>query len=151
MTAVFHARSEGGFVLGARTSSGLVRVRKRAVEVGVEPVLSDLTLQTPEGPLRLGPGDVVLDDGEGRRWGMSRQRLTARYEPLDALGKRWRSLPVSAQALRMTQDFEVRFVDDAACLRGVSGDWLLDYGDGSLGIVAAEVFDVSYDIVGAAP
>jgi len=37
--------------------------------------------------------------------------------------------------------------DGISQLHGDRGDWLVDYGDGNLGIVAAEVFESMYEIV----
>ena len=34
-----------------------------------------------------------------------------------------------------------------ATLRGHAGDWLVDYGDGSLGIVARDIFATTYEIL----
>lgn len=146
----FFARADAGFVLSPTQHPGLARVCKRPVDVRVDPVLAPLQLQTPEGPLSLLPGDVVLDDGAGHRWGMSRAQLLRRYEPLDAIGERWRSLPLPAQALQLDQAFEVQLLNQPAVLQGCPGDWLLDYGDGSLGVVAEDVFAHSYERLGAA-
>ena len=33
-------------------------------------------------------------------------------------------------------------------LTGGAGDWLVDYGDGSLGIVSQAIFATTYEIVG---
>ncbi|MDN3544890.1 PGDYG domain-containing protein [Kinneretia asaccharophila] len=144
----FRARAEAGFVLSPAQYPALRRVRKRPVEVMVEPVLRPLQLQTPEGPLQLLPGDVILDDGDGRRWGMSRAQLMRRYDCLDPSGQRWRSRPLQAQALQPAQAFEVQlFLHQSALLQGQPDDWLLDYGDGSLGVVAGDVFALSYEIL----
>jgi hypothetical protein len=49
--------------------------------------------------------------------------------------------------MQMTQPFRVQFIDGVSELEGRPGDWLLDYGDGSLGVVVAEIFVDSYDLV----
>jgi hypothetical protein len=36
---------------------------------------------------------------------------------------------------------------DGERLAGQAGDWLLDYGDANLAIVAAEIFSMTYDVV----
>jgi hypothetical protein len=48
----------------------------------------------------------------------------------------------------MNAPFEVVLADGLSQLRGRSGDWLVDYGDGSLGIVAALIFSQTYEILG---
>ena len=49
-------------------------------------------------------------------------------------------------ALRMTEPFEVLLADGVSRLHGRPGDWLVDYGDGSLGIVTDAIFRVTYEI-----
>jgi len=51
-------------------------------------------------------------------------------------------------ALPMTEPFEVLLADGISKLRGHSGDWLVDYGDGSLGIVSKAIFPTTYEIIG---
>jgi len=48
-------------------------------------------------------------------------------------------------ALRMQEPFEVLLVDGVSRLSGQTGDWLVDYGDGSLGIVSAAIFATTYE------
>jgi hypothetical protein len=48
----------------------------------------------------------------------------------------------------MPAAFEVLLADGMSRLRGQPGDWLVDYGDGSLGIVSRAIFATTYEIVG---
>jgi hypothetical protein len=41
----------------------------------------------------------------------------------------------------------VQLADGVSILRGQPGDWLVDYGDGSLGIVAHDIFSTTYEIL----
>jgi len=43
--------------------------------------------------------------------------------------------------------FEVLLADGVSRLTGQPGDWLVDYGDGSLGIVSQAIFAATYEIV----
>jgi hypothetical protein len=61
---------------------------------------------------------------------------------------RYVSLPNSIMAVPMTGTFEVLLADGVSRLRGRPGDWLVDYGDGSLGIVSKAIFAATYEIVG---
>lgn len=36
--------------------------------------------------------------------------------------------------------------DGTSRLHGAPGDWLIDYGDGTLGVVSAEIFAATYRI-----
>ena len=56
------------------------------------------------------------------------------------------SLPTEVRAIQMSTPFRVRFADGVSELEGRPGDWLLDYGNGSLGVVSADVFADTYDL-----
>ena len=47
----------------------------------------------------------------------------------------------------MEQPFEVLLSDGISRLMGHVGDWLIDYGDGSLGIVSMPIFTKTYEIL----
>jgi hypothetical protein len=47
----------------------------------------------------------------------------------------------------MEQPFEVMLADGVSRLTGHAGDWLIDYGDGSLGIVTQAIFATTYEIL----
>ena len=47
----------------------------------------------------------------------------------------------------MTQLFDVLLADGVSRLNGRAGEWLVDYGDGSLGIVSEAIFASTYRIV----
>jgi hypothetical protein len=61
---------------------------------------------------------------------------------------RYINLPNSIMAVPMPRAFEVLLADGISRLRGQPGDWLVDYGDGSLGIVSQAIFPTTYEIVG---
>jgi len=50
-------------------------------------------------------------------------------------------------AVPMTEEFEVILADGVSRLTGRAGEWLVDYGDGSLGIVSEPVFATTYEII----
>jgi hypothetical protein len=49
-------------------------------------------------------------------------------------------------AVPMTNAFEVLLADGVSRLSGRAGEWLVDYGDGSLGIVSEAIFANTYEI-----
>ena len=51
-------------------------------------------------------------------------------------------------ALRMDRPFEVMLADGVSRLMGHAGEWLIDYGDGSLGIISMPIFDMTYEVLG---
>jgi hypothetical protein len=56
-------------------------------------------------------------------------------------------LPLDVFALPMATPFSVLLADGSSQLAGAAGDWLLDYGDGSLGIVGAGIFTTTYELL----
>ncbi|GHV37481.1 hypothetical protein FACS1894187_14310 [Synergistales bacterium] len=59
----------------------------------------------------------------------------------------YRKIGRSVWALEMDEPFTVEIA--GGVLRGESGDWLLQYGDGEYGIVGGKIFEKTY--VTAAP
>ena len=147
----FRTRTTAGFQLDAARDPRVRLVRKRALRVTVHFASSASRLATPEGTIAVSPGDAIIDDDQGRRWGVDRARFDAKYAPVPPAVRGqagvYTSLPVEALAMQMAQPFRVRFTDGISELEGGPGDWLLDYGDGSLGVVAADAFLNSYDLV----
>jgi PGDYG protein len=60
---------------------------------------------------------------------------------------RYMSLPYHILALQLQQPFDVLLTDEVSKLSGHPGDWLVDYGDGSLGVVAHDIFATTYEIL----
>lgn len=83
---------------------------------------------------------------------MSPGRFGASYRPvpptLPGQPGRYVTLPIQVMAVSMTHPFEVVLSDGRSRLHGKAGDWLVDYGDGSLGIVSKAIFAATYEIVG---
>jgi hypothetical protein len=139
----FAARHQPGPVLDA--AEALLRARKREFIVHVRFAGEAGELQTPEGRVQVQPGDAIVRDDRGRQWRVSRHHFDAKYESID--GERFRSRRVEVKALHMSEPFEVLLADRQSLLRGLSGDWLVDYGDGSLGVVSDTAFSSSYDLI----
>jgi hypothetical protein len=60
----------------------------------------------------------------------------------------YHSLRYRVLALQMDRPFEVLLADGVSRLVGHAADWLIDYGDGSLGIVSKPIFDTTYEVPG---
>jgi len=102
-------------------------------------------LQTPEGRVQVQPGDAIVRDDKGRQWRVSLHHFDAKYERLE--GERYRSRRIEVQARKMNEPFEVLLADQHSLLHGTPGDWLVDYGDGSLGVVSETAFSTSYELL----
>jgi hypothetical protein len=128
-----------------------IAARKLEREVQVRFAATACTVQTPEGLVQAKPGDAILTGAAGETWRVSQARFAHKYRPIAPTLKgeagRYLSLPNRILALQMQEPFEVLLVDGVSRLSGHAGDWLVDYGDGSLGIVSAVIFATTYEIL----
>ncbi len=128
-----------------------VWARKLFHEIQVQFTPVPCTVQSREGVVHARPGDAILTGISGEHWRVSRERFAEKYRPVPptVAGEpgRYASLPYRIMAVPMSEAFEVLLADGVSRLRGSAGDWLVDYGDGSLGIVSPPVFATTYEII----
>jgi hypothetical protein len=109
-------------------------------------------IQTREGLVEARPGDAVITGAAGEHWRVSRAHFPEKYRAVpptvEGQDGKYVSLPNSIMAVPMPEAFEVLLADGVSRLHGQPGDWLVDYGDGSLGIVAPPIFATTYELVG---
>jgi hypothetical protein len=121
-------------------------------EIEVSFTLIACTVQTPEGVVHARPGDAIITGTAGEHWRVSSARFPYKYRPVPPTvageSGRYVSLPNRILAVPMTEAFDVLLADGISRLNGRAGEWLVDYGDGSLGIVSEAVFASTYSIVG---
>jgi hypothetical protein len=121
---------------------------EREIQVEFTPVARTIT--TPEGAIRAQAGDAIVTGSSGEHWPVSRARFAGRYRPvpptLDGEAGRYMSLPNRVIGVPMKEPFEVVLLDGVSRLHGHSGDWLIDYGDGSLGVISPAIFAATYQI-----
>jgi len=113
--------------------------------------LRPCAIQTQEGVVHAQPGDAILTGTVGEQWCMSAKTFKRKYRPvpptLAGEAGRYASLRYRVMCLHMDGPFEVVLADGLSRLDGRAGDWLVDYGDGSLGVVAGSIFAATYEIV----
>jgi hypothetical protein len=135
-------------LIGADPRRVFARKLQREIDVRFTPVAC--TIQTPEGLVHARPGDAIITGTAGEHWRVSRARFTERYRPVPPTqtgeAGRYVSLPNRIVAVPMTEPFEVLLADGISRLTGRAGEWLVDYGDGSLGIVSPDIFATTYEI-----
>lgn len=153
--AVFHSGGEDG--IGARVPPELdrgVRARKRAHPVQVRFAEHGFAVDTLEGVVHAKLGDAIVTGLFGDHWPVSGASFAGKYQAVPPLEMgapgSYLSLPIDVVAVAMHAPFEVVLADGRSRLTGKAGDWLVDYGDGSLGIVNAAIFAATYDILGPA-
>jgi hypothetical protein len=127
---------------------GRIWARKLERTVQVRFADGDCDVRTREGVVMARHGDAILTGAQGEQWRVSCARFAGKYRPEPGVRHgepgTYRSLPYRVQALRAPGPFLVLLADGVSRLEGLAGDWLVDYGDGSLGIVAPEVFATTY-------
>jgi hypothetical protein len=147
----FRSSGQRGYSDSLEADPRRVFARKLEREIQVQFTPIACTVQTPEGVVHARPGDAILTGTAGERWRVSRERFAEKYRPvpptLGGEAGRYMSLPNRILALPMTDSFEVLLADGVSRLSGHAGDWLVDYGDGSLGIVSRAIFSTTYAII----
>jgi hypothetical protein len=125
------------------------RKLEREIDVRFTPV--ECTVQTAEGLVQAAPGDAIITGTAGEHWRVSRARFPHKYRPVPptVAGEpgRYVSLPNRIMAVSMREPFEVLLADGVSRLSGRAGEWLVDYGDGSLGIVSEDIFANTYEVI----
>jgi hypothetical protein len=125
-----------------------LRVRKKPLPLRVEFATADGVCETLEGPVQYRAGDAILTGTRGERWPIKRDSFAASYEPVPPTrageNGAYRKTPSLAFALRLDRprDVPVGWQNDP--LHGKPGDWLMQYSDGSHGVIRDEIFRDSY-------
>jgi hypothetical protein len=148
---LYRSSATGGFSATVSTDPRRVVARKIEHQVVVRFTAAPCVIETSEGRVHASPGDAILTGVAGEQWRVTRARFAYKYRPLPptVAGEPgiYMSLPNRVLALRVPRPFEVLLADGISRLQGRSGDWLVDYGDGSLGVVASAIFDQTYEIL----
>jgi hypothetical protein len=152
--AVFRSSGVNGFSTAINGSARTIRARKLEHEVQVRFTPVPCTIQTKEGTVHARPGDAILTGTDGEHWRVSQARFPHKYRPLPptAAGEPGSYLSLRSEVLALPMDgpFIVVLADHVSRLSGKAGDYLVDYGDGSLGVVAPRVFATTYEILDGA-
>lgn len=148
---VYHSSGQFGFSKLVSDDPRRVAARKLEREVKVRFTPIACLVQTPEGTVHAKPGDAILTGSGGETWRVSRARFEHKYRPVPPIvagdAGPYLSLRNRILALQMQEPFEVLLADGVSRLTGHAGDWLVDYGDGSLGIVTQAIFATTYEIL----
>jgi PGDYG protein len=148
---IFRCSGKSGFSAEVSGHPQHVEAKKLEREVDVHFTEVDTIVRTPEGAVYAHAGDAILTGNGGQHWRVSHGKFAHKYRPVPptAAGQsgRYVSLPYHILAVQLQLPFRVILADDVSQLSGQAGDWLVDYGDGSLGIVAHDIFATTYEIV----
>lgn len=143
---VFHSGDQAGPGDLARS----VRACKRPHAVQVRFADHACEVGTREGVVTAATGDAIVTGMFGEHWPVGREYFNGKYEAVSPLTAgspgNYLSLPVEVVATQMHGPFEVVLADGKSRLQGQAGDWLVDHGDGNLGIVSAVIFAATYEV-----
>ena len=149
---MFRSSGQNGFSAEMQNHPRHLKARKREREVDVRFTPVDCIVRTPEGIVHAHAGDAVLTGDGGHHWRVSKAKFANKYRPVPptAAGEsgQYMSRPYRILALQSPESFNVLLADGISELTGRPNDWLVDYGDGSLGIVADKIFATTYEILG---
>jgi hypothetical protein len=149
---LFRSSRQPGYSSGISSDPRRVVARKFEREVQVRFTTEACTVQSLEGLVQARPGDAILTGAGGEHWRVSKARFPEKYRPVPPTRAgedgRYVSLRTRVLALQLREAFEVLLADGQSRLNGQVGDWLVDYGDGSLGIVSQAIFPTTYEILG---
>lgn len=149
-TPSFQSTGQRGYSAAIRSQPGLVFARKAPGEVDVAFATTECEVQTREGTVHARIGDAILTGRKGERWRVSRARFSDKYQPVpptvSGTDGRYAAQAIRVAAVHMTSRFQVVLADGRSILTGSPGDWLVDYGDGSLGVIAPDIFAATYRI-----
>lgn len=125
--------------------------RKREVGVAVEFSRQADVVGTLEGPVRCEAGDAIVTGIRGERWPVQRGLFETLYRPEPPLPMgadgRYRSLSQEVEVIRLAHSYRLELPGRQGTLSGKAGDWLVRKQDGSMGVVAGDVFSETYDVI----
>jgi len=148
---IFYCTDKTGYSSAVMAEKNHVIAKKKSQEVYVEFSKCSVEIETLEGRVIASSGDAIVTGKNEERWPILRKNFIIKYDPVTPtqFGQDgvYSSKPISVLALQMSASFCVILIDGISKLKGLKDDWLVDYGDGSLGVVASKIFMEYYEII----
>jgi PGDYG protein len=148
---LFRSTGVPGYSSAVRQHPDHQSARKREQPIQVRFATSDCLIDSQEGSVHAKAGDAILTGVHGEHWRVSKAHFADKYRPVAPTRPGEDGIYVSnaipVLAVKMQEPFEVLLADGRSKLSGARGDWLVDYGDGSLGIVSEGIFPMTYEIL----
>lgn len=127
-----------------------VKAQKKPIPVSVVFATNDGEMLTLEGVVKYRKGDALLTGVKGESWPMERLKFDNYYEPYREERDGFKSLYVKRDqlvwALRLEKEFSINLSNERGILRGMPGDWLVQYSPGDVAVVNASIFEASYEV-----
>ena len=134
-----------------RADPAAQRARRRPATVRVHFALEKGVIETDEGAVSHDAGAAVVTGGRNEQWPVERTHFEATYEAVapTRMGEDgvYRRRPDIVLARRFDQPFKITLPANRGTLSGASGDWLVQYALGEVGVVRETVFADTYEVV----
>lgn len=131
-----------------RNDPRAVKVIKSPTPVQVHFADEAGTCETLEGPVRYERGDAILTGPQGERWPVRRSLFLKAYLPAPPVrvgeDGPYRKRRTETLAVQLEEETHVPVGWQADPLHGKPGDWLLQYEDGTHGIIQDQIFQETY-------
>lgn len=128
-----------------------IRAISKSKPVRVHFAMADGTCKTLEGPVRYHVGDAIITGTHGENWPVKRERFMNSYQPEGGLiageDGTYRKIPKAVLAKRLNVETRVPVQNRDSELLGRPGDWLIQYSEDDYGIVAADIFTDTYQVI----
>jgi hypothetical protein len=148
---IFHSTGTPGYSAAVLAQPGVIPARKRERTVQARFADHDCLVHTAEGVVYASAGDAIVTGAAGEVWPVPRKSFENAYRALApaVMGSAgdYRCLPIPVLAVRMDRTFAVVLADGRSRLSGGAGDWMVDYGDGTLGAIADAIFLTTYETI----
>lgn len=132
-------------------SAEFYSVMKKPVPVSVRFAETAGTLKTLEGDVHYEKGAALLTGQHQDQWPVERAVFNATYIAINEtqFGETgtYQKRPIKVIATPLSQATSVTVGYANSPLRGEIGDWLVQYGTDDYGIVSADIFEATYDIL----
>jgi phosphoglycolate phosphatase len=133
------------------TDPRCIRAVKKDIPILVTFASEDGVLETREGVIAYRKGDALLKGCEDESWPVAFQHFKEIYVPTEGTAPgengNYSKKAFPAFALQVEEPFMVELSDDRGVLQGAANDWLLQYAPKHYGIVAQEIFEMTYEVV----
>lgn len=128
-----------------------MRAIKKPIPVEVIFAESDGVIRTLEGSVSYKTGDAILSGLKGESWPIQRVKFLANYRPVSDAQPgspgAYVKKPLTVWALQLEAPYAVSIGSKAEPLQGRKGDWLVQYGEADFGIVNADIFKITYELL----
>jgi hypothetical protein len=129
---------------------GSVRAASLPVERQVRFATQSGSLETTEGTVRHDSGDAIVTGESNESWPVTYKTFVTLYKPLGStkMGDTglYQKIEKSILALPIKNSARIDMSSGRGLLLGNAGDWIVDYGQADLAIVAGNTFLKSYRI-----